>query len=175
MRQSLTKPQWVSYSGLFLALALLLPIGFHSFGMGGRVFLPMHLPILLAGFLVGPLSGFLVGLLSPLLSHLLTGMPPSYAVGLMSLELPIYGLVAGLVYRRLKINIYVTLVIAMIVGRLAFGLGLVLLGQVMALPYDVVYFFSAAGPIVAGLPGVALQLVLVPLVVTAVNRRRRTP
>ena len=87
----------------------------------------MHIPVLLAGFLVGPVSGIVVGLLAPLLSHLLTGMPPTYAVPLMSLELPIYGLIAGLAYRRLKMNIYVSLVIAMIFGRIMFGMGLLVL------------------------------------------------
>src|SRR5512145_658584 len=82
-RDSATR--FIAFSALFLALAILLPIGFHAFGLGGRVFLPMHIPVLLAGFLTGPLSGMLVGLLAPGASHLLTGMPPTYAVPLMTL------------------------------------------------------------------------------------------
>lgn len=131
----------------------------------------MHLPVLLAGFLVGPGSGLLVGLLAPVLSHLLTGMPPSYAVPLMMLELPIYGLLAGLCYRRLRMNIYAALLIAMIAGRLMFGLGLFLLGMMVELPYGPAAFFSAGGPIVAGLPGIAVQLVIIPIIVHAVKRR----
>jgi hypothetical protein len=110
-------------------------------------------------------------LLAPPLSHLMTGLPPSYAVPLMSLELPAYGLIAGLTYQRLKLNIYVSLLSAMIVGRLMFGLGLFVLGMFMELPYGPAVFFSAAGPIVSGLPGIVLQLFLVPLVVAAVKRR----
>lgn len=162
-----------THTALYLALAVLLPIGFHATGLGGRVFLPMHIPVLLAGFLVGPQSGVLVGLLAPGLSYLLTGMPPTYAVPLMSLELPLYGLVAGLAYRRLRLNIYVALIAALIVGRLAFGLGLIVLGLFMHLPYTVAVFFSSGGAIIAGLPGIAAQIVLIPIIVAAVSRRQQ--
>ncbi len=167
------KARFASHTALYLALSVLLPIAFHATGMGGRVFLPMHIPVLLAGFLVGPLCGLVVGLLAPILSHLLTGMPPPYAVPLMSLELPIYGLVAGLTYYRMKLNIYVSLVAAMIVGRLMFGLGLYVLAMFMELPYTAAAFFSAGGAITAGLPGIALQLAIIPIVVAAVKRRGR--
>lgn len=153
-------------------MAVLLPIGFHAFGMAGRIFLPMHVPVLLAGFLVGAESGLLVGLLAPVLSHLLTGMPPTYAVPLMSLELPLYGLVAGLTFFKMKLNIYVSLISAMVVGRLAFALGLFVLGMFMDLPYGVAMFFSAAGPIVTGLPGLVAQIVIVPIIVAAVKRKQ---
>ncbi len=170
-RNALSRTQWMTWSALFLALGLVLPIGFHAFGIGGRVFLPMHIPVLLAGFLVGPASGLLVGLLAPSISHLVTGMPPSYAVPLMSVELPIYGLIAGLAYNKLKMNIYVSLIIALSVGRLMFGLGLFVLGMFLELPYTATAFFAAGGPILTGLPGIVLQLFLIPLVVAAVKRR----
>ena len=170
-----SRTRWLTFSALFLALALVLPIGFHAVSMGGRVLLPMHLPVMLAGFLIGPGSGVLVGLLAPLLSHLMTGMPPTYAVPLMTFELVVYGLIAGLAYKKLRVNIYVSLIVAMIAGRLAFGLALFVLGMFMELPYTAAYFFSAAGPIVAGLPGIILQLFLVPILVTAVKRRAAKP
>jgi uncharacterized membrane protein len=158
---------------LYLALAVLLPVAFHAFGAGGRVFLPMHIPVLLAGFLAGPLSGLLVGLLAPGLSNLLTGMPPTYAVPLMSTELPICGLVAGLAYQRLRLNIYVALLTAMLFGRIMFGLSLFVLGIFIDLPYTAAKFFSAGGAILAGLPGVVLQLVLIPIIVAAIKRDRQ--
>ncbi|MGH8016455.1 MAG: ECF transporter S component, partial [Candidatus Zixiibacteriota bacterium] len=140
--QYMTRARFITHTALFLALAVLLPIGFHQLGASGRIFLPMHIPPLLAGFLLGPLSGIIVGVLAPGLSHLLTGMPPAYAVPLMSLELPMYGLVAGMTYDRLRLNIYVSLVLAMIVGRIMFGLGLFVLGLFMDLPYTAAAFFS---------------------------------
>jgi riboflavin transporter FmnP len=168
----LSKTNWITQTALFLALAVVLPVGFHAFGIGGRVFLPMHFPVLLAGFLVGPYSGLAVGLMSPLISHLITGMPPTYAVPLMSLELALYGLVAGLAYRRLRLNIYIALIAAMVVGRIMFGLGLFILGMFMELPYTTTVFFSTAGPILTGLPGMIAQLVVIPIIVAAVHRAR---
>lgn len=174
-----SRTHWIAHSALYLALAVVLPMSFHlignaiGYGMAGRVFLPMHIPVLIAGFLVGPASGVIVGLLAPLISHLLTQMPPAYAVPLMSLELPIYGLVAGLAYNRLKLNIYIALIVAMVVGRIMFGLGLFVLGMFMDLPYTAILFFSTGGAIVPGLPGIALQLVLIPILVAAVRRGRK--
>ncbi len=155
---------------MYLALAVLLPVGFHMLGFAGRIFLPMHIPVLLAGFLVGPYCGLIVGLLAPGLSFLLTGMPPTYAVPLMSLELPLYGYIAGTFFMRLKMNIYISLIIAMIIGRMMFGLGLFLLGMLIELPYDVITYFSTAGPIVTGLPGIGVQFIIVPLIVAAIKR-----
>ena len=167
------RARWLTHTALYLALGVVLPLGFHAFGVGGRVFLPMHFPVLLAGFLVGPASGFTVGLLAPTLSHLLTGMPPSYAVPLMSLELPIYGLIAGLTFVRLRLNIYVALLSAMVMGRMMFGVGLLLLALFIELPYNLAFFLSSAGPIVAGLPGIVIQLAVIPILVAGVKRRRR--
>ena len=161
----------ITRTALFLAIAVILPIGFHQFGMGGRLFLPMHIPVLLAGFIVGPISGVIVGLLAPLSSFLFTGMPPAYAVPLMSIELPLYGLTAGLAYRRLKLNVYIALIVAMIAGRLGFALGLLILGQFLQLPYGIKEFFSAS--VIAGLPGIAVQLVFIPPIVATLMRRRQ--
>ncbi len=178
MSEHFSRARWITHTALYLALAVTLPMAFHLLGnaagypIAGRVFLPMHLPVLLAGFLVGPSSGVVVGLLAPTISHLLTQMPPPYAVPLMSVELPIYGLVAGIAYNRLKLNIYIALVAAMIVGRIMFGLSLFVLGMFIDLPYTAAKWFSTGGAIVSGLPGIALQLVLVPILVAAVKRGR---
>lgn len=139
--------------------------------MGGRIFLPMHIPVLLAGLICGPISGFVVGILAPGLSFVLTGMPPPYAVPLMSIELPLYGLAAGLIYYKLKLNIYVALAVSLIAGRLGFALGLLLLGLFIELPYGVGTYFKVA--VVAGLPGICIQLALIPPVVAAIRRRSR--
>ncbi|MDD4050401.1 MAG: ECF transporter S component [candidate division Zixibacteria bacterium] len=157
-------------TALFLALTVLLPIAFHQFGLAGRLFLPMHLPVLLAGFICGPVAGFLVGLTGPVISFLTTGMPPTYAVPLMSIELPIYGLVAGLTYYKMHMNIYISLIISMIVGRLGFALALLVLGTFIELPYGIGAYFKAV--IVTGLPGIIIQLVFIPPIVAALMRRR---
>ncbi len=165
--------QLIVRSAFFLALTVLLPIAFHQFGLAGRFFLPMHLPVLLAGFICGPVGGFLVGLTAPVISFLMTGMPPTYAIPLMSIELPLYGLAAGLTYYNLRLNIYIALVVSMIAGRLGFALGLLILGIFIELPYGIETYFKAV--LVTGLPGIIIQLVLIPPIVAALKRRRQAP
>ncbi|HDL02533.1 MAG TPA: ECF transporter S component [candidate division Zixibacteria bacterium] len=163
-------PRRIAYSSLYLALAILLPIVFHQFGIAGRIFLPMHIPVLICGFTVGPAAGVLIGLIAPFLSHLITGMPPAYAVPLMTMELPLYGLVAGLAYKKMKMNIYLALILAMIVGRLTFALGLLLLGMFIELPYGPLEFFAAGGAVVTGIPGIIIQIIVIPPLVAALKR-----
>jgi hypothetical protein len=163
------RSQVIVRTALFLALAVILPIAFHQFGMAGRIFSPMHIPALLAGFVSGPISGVIVGLLGPGLSFALTGMPPAYAVPLMTLELMLYGLAAGLTFRNLRMNIYLSLIISMIAGRIGFAVGLLLMGLVIQLPYGVNEYLKIA--FVTGLPGILIQLVVIPPIVMAVRRR----
>ncbi|MEW5924115.1 MAG: ECF transporter S component [Candidatus Zixiibacteriota bacterium] len=167
-------PRRIAYSSLFLALAILLPIVVHQFGLAGRIFLPMHIPVLICGFIAGPMAGVIIGLLAPFLSHLLTSMPPTYAVPLMTMELPLYGLMAGLAFNKLKLNIYVALIAAMVVGRLAFALGLLILGRFIELPYGPLEFFAAGGAVVTGIPGIIIQIIIIPPIVAALKRAGNT-
>ncbi len=157
-----------------IALAVTLPIAFHQFSLAGRIWLPMHLPVLLAGFLGGPVSGLLVGLGAPLISHLITGMPPTYAVPLMTVELAIYGLVAGMAYARLGLNVVLSLVLAMIAGRLLFGVSLALLNLIWKMPYGAVEFFARLGFADTSWPGLLVQLVTIPPLVAIYARSQRT-
>lgn len=167
-------PRQISYTALFLALALTLPFAFHQFGIAGRIFLPMHIPVLICGFIVGPAAGVIIGILAPFLSHLLTSMPPGYAVPLMSLELPIYGLVAGLTYRKLKLNIYLALILAMIFGRLAFAAGLIILGRFINLPYGALEYVAAGGALLTGWPGILIQFIVIPPIVASIKRMNQS-
>ena len=106
-----------------VAAGIILPMMFHAVGMG-KVFLPMHIPVLLAGFIVGPVIGGLVGFLTPLLSAVLTGMPPLMPpiAQTMMIELAVYGAATGLVYRNTKLSPAPCLVAAMAAGRIVYGL-----------------------------------------------------
>lgn len=88
-------------TALLLALGVVLPIVFHAIPLGGRVFLPMHLPTFVAGLVLGPVAGLVVGVGSPLLSALLTGRPSVFYMVPMIFELGTYGLIAGLLRPRL--------------------------------------------------------------------------
>ena len=158
----------ISLTGLFIALGVVLPIAFHLIHpLAGRTLLPMHIPVLLAGILVGPISGMIVGLICPTLSFLLTAMPPAYAVLLMTLELSLYGLASGIAIKKLRIPLIPSLILAMIVGRLGFAVGLFILGRFLNLPYGVREFILYAIP--TGLPGIILQIILIPILVKGIG------
>ncbi|MDR7869683.1 MAG: ECF transporter S component [Tissierellaceae bacterium] len=156
------KAKKIVLSGLFVAFGVLLPIIFHQFNMGGPGFLPMHIPVLIAGLFLGAMPGLLVGLITPILSSLLTGMPPVFPMlPIMIFELGAYGLISGLFSDKLKSNDYISLIVAMISGRLVAGVVVFVLGTFFG--------FKGAGPvlfvkgaIVTGLPGIIIQLVFVP-------------
>jgi len=150
----------ISLSALLISLGIVIPFFFHQFGIAGRIFLPMHFPVFFAGILMGPLSGVIVGFLSPVLSFFLTGMPPAYAVPLMALELPTYGGCIGLFYRYMKIPLLISLILSMIAGRIAFAIGIYIIGAFVKLPISFISFLEAS--LITGLPGIILQLLLIP-------------
>lgn len=151
-------------SAVFVALGVLLPLAFHLAGAAGAIFLPMHIPTLLAGFMLGPYCGLCVGLLSPLISSLSTGMPPPLpTLPIMAVELSVYGTIGGWLYRKQKQGIWLSLLAAMLAGRLA-AAG-VAFGLVALLAVKITPLAFITGAIITGLPGIAIQLMLVPLLV----------
>lgn len=174
-----TKTEKITLSGMLLALGLVLPFALaHGFGISGTVLLPMHIPVLLAGILCGPLYGAALGLLLPLFNCLFTGMPTLYPmVPIMTAELFTYGLFCGLLLAktplgRRRYGVYIALPVALLLGRVAYGLAFRVLffldGDLKAL--------SVLAATLTGLPGILIQLVLVPLLTYAAEaffRRER--
>ncbi|MEN6564685.1 MAG: ECF transporter S component [Veillonellales bacterium] len=156
----------IVYGGFFIALGVVLPIGFHVLQLGGSIFLPMHLPVLLAGFILGCRYGMLVGVLTPLLSHLLTGMPPLSppVLPVMLPELACYGFTAGILYHNGR-NMYIALIGAMLAGRTAAGAAVYL--ATLFLGFHVPVWAYLSGGILQGIPGIVVQLFLIPILVKA--------
>lgn len=155
-------------TALCMALGLLLPSAFHLIG-AGTVFLPMHIPVLVCGMLCGWQYGAACGVIVPLLSSVLTGMPPIFPVApAMMFELCAYGCLTGLFYRRFKFNIYLSLVLAMVGGRVVSGIANAIFMGVAGNPYGFSAFLS--GAFVTALPGIVLQLVFVPILVMALQK-----
>ena len=116
----------LAYAALFLALCLVLPMLTGQIPQIGSMLLPMHIPVLLCGLVCGWQYGAAVGFVAPLLRSVLFGMPPMYPVAIaMAFELLTYGLVIGLVYRRMAqkgaAGVYAALLTAMAAGRLVWG------------------------------------------------------
>lgn len=162
-----TKTKRTVICGLCIALCYVLPIAFHSIGLGS-VLSPMHIPVLLCGIVCGPLYGLACGVVGPVLSSLLSSMPPAMALIWMVPELAIYGLVAGLLMRCLPVKhfygkVYAALAIAMVAGRVVGGIASALFHLGTAGSYTLSMFVSSY--IVGSLPGIAAHLILVPVLV----------
>ena len=156
------------FTALCIAIGLLLPSVFHLFGSGSQ-FLPMHLPVLLCGFLCGWPWGAACGLLTPLLSSLLTQMPPIFPTApAMMLELCTYGILTGIFYRKLHLNVYLALLGAMLGGRVVSGLANALFMGIAHVPYGFEMFLTAS--FVTALPGIIIQLVIIPLLALALQK-----
>lgn len=151
----------VVYGGLLIALGILLPEAFHMFGQNaGMMFLPIQIPILIAGILLGPYYGLGVGIIVPILSCMLTGMPPVPKVYFMLFELGAYGLVAGLMNERR--NIYVRLLVAMAAGRIIYGFALIIGAELLHMKAPFMNVSAFVGGVAAGIPGILIQLLIIP-------------
>lgn len=168
------KIQKMSFAALFLALAFVLPFMTGQIPEVGSMLCPMHLPVLICGFLCGPLWGLAVGFTAPLLRSLTLGMPPFFPTAVcMAAELAAYGAVAGLMQKLLpkrKPYIYCSLLVAMIVGRAVWGLAMLLCLGVSGGRFTVSAFL--AGALTNAIPGIIVQIVLVPVIVMLLNNRR---
>lgn len=162
-------------SALMLALALVLPYFTGGIPAIGNLLLPMHLPVLLCGFLCGWPWALAVGVVAPLLRLALFSMPPLWTAIPMAFELATYGAVAGILYSRLPRrtgNIYVSLVGAMLAGRVVWGVVKFVLSGLQNTEFP----FSAfvAGAFTTAIPGIIVQLVLIPLLVLGLDRAGMT-
>ena len=93
----------LTFAAICLALCMVLPFLTGQIPEVGSMLCPMHIPVLLAGFLCGPWWAMAVGAVAPLLRFFLFGMPPLFPTGLaMCFELAAYGLASGLLYRLLQ-------------------------------------------------------------------------
>ncbi|MBE6895300.1 MAG: ECF transporter S component [Ruminococcaceae bacterium] len=163
-------------SALMLSMALVLPFFTGQIPEIGNMLLPMHLPVLLAGFMVGGPSAMMVGAVAPLLRSVIWGMPPMFpkAIG-MAFELAAYGLVCGTIYSKSKKDtkaIFVSLIIAMVAGRIVWGVVSLALYGIMGNVFTVAIFMTEA--FINAVPGIALQLVVIPLLVTALKKAKIT-
>ena len=154
-------------AALFLALAYVMPFLTGQIPEIGSMLCPMHIPVLLCGFICGWPWGLTVGLVAPLLRSLILGMPPLFPVAVcMTFELAAYGAVAGLMHKllpRKKPYIYCSLLTAMIVGRLVWGAAMFVCVGMSGGSFTLSAFL--AGAITNAVPGIIVQIVLIPLLV----------
>ncbi len=154
-------------SAFFLALAFVMPFITGQVPEIGSMLCPMHIPVLLCGFLCGKQWGLSVGVIAPLLRSLTLSMPPMFPTAIcMAFELAVYGFVSGLMHEILpkkKPYIYCSLLIAMIAGRAVWGVAMMIFMGING----GMFTFSAflAGAFTNAIPGIIAQIILVPHIV----------
>lgn len=161
-------------AAMFLALAYVLPFLTGQVPQIGSMLCPMHIPVLLCGFVCGWPWGLVVGFLAPLLRSVTLGMPPLFPTAIcMAFELATYGAVAGFLHRALpkkKGFIYISLLTAMISGRLVWGAVMFICMGIKGGSFG----FSAflAGAIINALPGIVVQIILIPILVMMLDKAK---
>jgi len=162
----------ITAAAVCLALCLVLPFLTGQIPQIGSALSPMHIPVLLAGFICGPFYAAAVGLLAPLLRFMMFGMPPLMPTGVsMTFELAAYGLAAGLLYKVLPKKtafVYVALIVAMLIGRAVWGVSRVLLVGVAGVAFSWQMFLT--GAFINAVPGIIVHIALIPVVVLALQK-----
>ena len=156
------------------AMCVVLPIAFHAIPNAGTVLLPMHIPVLLCGLVCGWPWGFLCGLLGPFLSSF-TGMPPMSILPSMMVECAVYGLASGAMMRLIHTgkptaDLYISMITAMILGRVVAGFA-----KALIFAPGTPAFAWVTTSLVAGIPGIAIQLIVMPVLVVSLTKAKLIP
>lgn len=159
-------------SAVCLALCMVLPFLTGQIKQLGNALCPMHLPVIICGFAAGPQFGLLTGLIAPLLRSAVFGMPKLFPSAVtMSAELAVYGFMSGFLYGKLsdkKGRIFISLISAMLGGRLVWGVVTAVLLGVSGGKFTLEAFVT--GAFTGAVPGIILQIILIPLIVSALER-----
>lgn len=164
-------------AAMLTAVGIVLPFFTGQIPQIGNMLLPMHLPVLVCGLICGWQYGGITGFVLPLLRYMLFGMPPMPNGISMAFELAAYGAIAGFLYNHSRwqciISLYRCLLIAMVGGRIVWGAAsMVVLGLGGG---AFTWQMFLAGAFLNAIPGIILQLVLIPALMLALHRTGLVP
>lgn len=161
-------------AAVFLALGLVMPFLTAQIPEVGSKLLPMHIPVLICGFVCGWQYGLLVGFVLPILRSMIFGMPPLFpTAAAMAFELAAYGAFSGILYEKLPRStgsVYGALIGAMLAGRIVWGVVSMPMNGIAGKAYSWQVFM--AGAFLNAVPGIVLQIILIPVVIFALERAR---
>ena len=165
----------LTYAAMLFALGRVLPFLTGQIPEIGNLLLPMHLPVLLCGFVCGPIYGAAVGFTLPIIRSFIFGMPVFYPSAVtMAFELLAYGFFTGFLYllfkRKNLFAIYASLIPAMLIGRVIKGIANAIAFGISDKPYSFAAFIS--GAFTEAIPGIVLQLILIPAVLLALKKAK---
>lgn len=166
----------VATAALVCALSVVLPQMFHFIGGKalGNAFLPMHLPVILGGYLLNPAAALVCGALSPILSFFVSGMPAFPRLIFMIFELGTYGFFTSVFVHKCRLPVFLTLPLTWICGRAVYFVTAFFALRVLHLEIQGMATASAAvwTAITTGVPGILLQAVVVPILVATFKKAR---
>lgn len=161
-------------AGVFLALAYVLPFMTGQIPEIGSMLCPMHIPVILCGFICGWHWGGIVGVIAPIFRSLTLFMPPMFPGAVcMAFELAVYGIVAGLMHKILpckKISVYLSLIISMVSGRIVWGIAMLVCMGIKGGAFTFTAFI--AGAFTNAIPGIIVQLVIIPVLVMFIDTQK---
>ena len=168
----------LAVTAMLFAVGMVLPFFIGQIPAIGKLLLPMHIPVLLCGFIVGWQYGALIGFLLPIVRGLVFGMPPLYPNAVaMAFEMAAYGFVSGYLYSHARWQctkmLYISLVTAMLAGRIVWAFAEVILLGIGGNIFTWKMF--AAGAFLNAIPGIIVQLTLIPLIMVALRRAKVVP
>lgn len=159
---------------MFLALCIVLPLITFGSTQIGNAISPMHIPVLICGFVCGWQYGAIVGFVAPLLRYLIFQMPPIYPIGsAMAFELAAYGLLCGVLYKafpKKNVYIYPALIISMLGGRVVWGIARYIMAGLGGSEFSFAMFLS--GAFIEAVPAIICHIIIVPLVVIAFRKAK---
>jgi hypothetical protein len=159
-----------------IALCVVLPLAFHSIPQSGVIYCPMHIPVLICGLVCEWQFGLICGIIGPVISSIVTGMPSIVDMPSMMIELVIYGVVCALIMKvvhtkKLYLDLYISLITAMLLGRVTAGVVKALIfarGSMTITTWATTYFVTC-------LPGIIIQLILIPAIYFALQKANLIP
>ena len=164
----------LTLSAMFLALCMILPFITGGVPRIGNAISPMHIPVLICGFVCGWQYGAAVGFIAPLMRSLLFSMPPMYPIAVsMAFELAAYGLLCGLLYKafpKKNVYIYPALIISMLGGRAVWGIARFIMAGLGGSEFCMAMF--VAGAFTQAVPAIICHILLVPPVVMAFKKTK---
>lgn len=159
-------------AAICLALCMLLPFLTGQIPEIGNLLSPMHIPVFICGFLCGWPYALIVGFIAPILRFLIFGMPPLMPIGLaMAFEMAAYGVAASVLYRKLPqsaISTYISLIGAMLIGRIVWGLAAWALYSIQGSVFTFNMFLASA--FIKAVPGIICHILLIPPLIIALKR-----
>ena len=168
----------LAVTAMLFAVGMVLPFFIGQIPAIGKMLLPMHIPVLLCGFIVGWQYGALIGFLHPIVRGLVFGMPPLYPNAVaMAFEMAAYGFVSGYLYSHARWQctkmLYISLVTAMLAGRIVWAFAEVILLGIGGNIFTWKMF--AAGAFLNAIPGIIVQLTLIPIIMVTLRRAKVVP